>query len=213
MGPDRIQTAQRDADDARDGSEVSAGMRLSQDLAFTRMTVIACSRATAPLVIAALFTASARGWAQPGAAANAAAIAAEPAVASYVSSRINSKPPPMTDRATDDSGVQYLIEFDELILSIRGNHEFRAALRFRQTLAAKGGHLSRDPIQKMTVYGTWSVGAGELRFVPDPKRGGSGLRILSGTFGGNHIDVPIDYRNGTVSRRANVVLVKNAHIF
>ena len=137
----------------------------------------------------------------------------EPAPASYLSSRLNGKPLPVTDRATDTDGVQYLIEFDELILSLRPNHEFRASLRFRQTLAAKGSQLSRDPIQKMTVYGRWAALAGVLRFVPDPNRGGSGLRILSGTFSGSRIEVPFDYRNGTVERRANVVLIRNDKIF
>ena len=100
-----------------------------------------------------------------------------------------------------------------MILGIRPNHEFRAALKYRQTLAAKGTRISQDPIQKMTVYGTWSVVGTELRFVPDPKRGGSGLRILTGTFSGREIDVPFDYRNGSVSRRASVVLIRDDHIF
>ena len=137
----------------------------------------------------------------------------EPAIASYLSSRLNGKPLPVKDNATDAGGVQYLIEFDELILTIRANHEFRASLRYRQTLAAKGEQLGRDPIQKMTVYGNWNVVGTELRFVPDPKRGGSGLRILSGTFSSGRIDVPFDYRNGTVSRRAAVALLKSANIF
>jgi hypothetical protein len=161
----------------------------------------------APLAL--IVALGARGGAQqPG----AVSMPAEPAIASYLSSRINDKPPPMTDRATGEDGVQYLIEFDELILTLRPNHEFRAALRYRQTLAARGDRLGRDPIQKMTVYGTWSAAGGELRFVPDPKRGGSGLRILSGTFAGNRIELPFDYRNGSVSRRAKVVLVKNDNI-
>jgi hypothetical protein len=139
--------------------------------------------------------------------------AAEPAVASYVSQRLNAKPLPVTDRVTDDKGVQYLIEFDELILTIRPKHEFRAALKYRQTLASKGARIGQDPLQKMTVYGTWSVVGTELRFVPDPKRGGEGLRILTGTFTGTRIDVPFDYRNGSVTRRAAVTLVRDDHIF
>jgi hypothetical protein len=139
--------------------------------------------------------------------------AAEPPVASYVSQRLNGKPLPVTDRVTDDKGVQYLIEFDELILAIRANHEFRATLKYRQTLAAKGAHIGQDPLQKMVVYGTWAVAGTELRFVPDPKRGGTGLQILAGTFHGREIDVPFDYRNGSVSRRASVVLVRDDHIF
>ena len=152
-------------------------------------------------------------FAQAPAAPPAAAFAAEPAVASYVSAKLNGKPLPVTDRVTDDKGVQYLIEFDELILTIRANHEFRAALKYRQTLAAKGAHIGQDPLQKMIVYGTWSVVGTELRFVPDPKRGGSGLQILSGTFHGREIDVPFDYRNGSVSRRAAVILLRDDHIF
>jgi hypothetical protein len=138
---------------------------------------------------------------------------AAPAVASYVSQRLNGKPLPVTDRVTDDKGVQYLIEFDELILTIRANHEFRAALKYRQTLAAKGAQIGQDPLQRMTVYGTWSVAGTELRFVPDPKRGGEGLRILTGTFNAREIDVPFDYRNGSVSRRAAVILMRDDRIF
>lgn len=136
----------------------------------------------------------------------------EPALASYVSSRLNEKPLPVKDRATDSTGTQYLIEFDELILSIRPSHEFRASLRYRQTLALKGDRLGQDPIQKMTVYGTWSAIGKELHFVPDPKRGGGGLNILNGTFAGPRIDVPFDYRNGSVVRRATVVLIRNDRI-
>jgi hypothetical protein len=139
--------------------------------------------------------------------------ATEPAVGSYVSQRINGKPLPMTDRVSDDTGVQYLIEFDQLILSILPHHEFRAALRYRQTLASKGAKMGQDPLQKMLVYGTWSVVGTELRFVPDPKRGGNGLRILTGTFSSREIDVPFDYRNGTVSRHASVVLLRDDNIF
>ena len=139
--------------------------------------------------------------------------AREPAVASYVSQRINGKPLPMTDRVSDDHGVQYLIEFDQLILAILPRHEFRAALKYRQTLASKGARMGQDPLQKMLVYGTWSVVGTELRFVPDPKRGGSGLRILTGTFGDREIDVPFDYRNGTVSHHASVVLLRDDSIF
>ena len=54
---------------------------------------------------------------------------------------------------------------------------------------------------------------GTIRFIPDPKRGGSGLDMLAGTFNGAKIDVPFDYRNGTVSHRANVGLVRDEHIY
>jgi hypothetical protein len=137
----------------------------------------------------------------------------EPGAGSYLSSRLNGKPLPVSDLATDDKGVQFLIEFDELILAIRPNHEFRASLRYRQTLAAKGDKIGKDPIQKMTVYGTYVATGNALRFIPDAKRGGQGLRILDGTFAGKTIEVPFDYRNGSVQRRAQVTLVLNPNIF
>ncbi len=150
--------------------------------------------------------------ATPGPASGARAHL-EPEIASYRSSRLNGKPLPVTDQVTDTMGVQYQIEFDELILAIRPNHEFRASLRYRQALAAKGARMGSDPVQKMTVYGTWVAANGTLRFTPDPKRGGSGLDILAGTFSGPKIEVPFDYRNGTVLHRANVVALKDPHIF
>lgn len=143
----------------------------------------------------------------------AAARSVEPAIANYLSFRLNNKPLPVTDRATDSAGTRYLVEFDELILSIRPNHEFRASLRFRQALAVKGDRFREEPIQKTTIYGSWSAVGKQLRFVPDPSRGGGGLTILGGTFAGPRIEVPFDYRNGSVRRRAMVALVKDDHIF
>src|ERR1017187_2892505 len=176
------------------------------------------SRLMAALAFRTLLVATAAFGQSPPPAARAASAAAtpiltEPAIANYVSWRLNDKILPVTDRASDSTGTQFLIEFDELILSIRPNHEFRASLRYRQTLASRGMKPGQDPIQKMTVYGTWAAVDKELQFVPDPRRGGSGLDILAGTFALTRIDVPFDYRNGSVVRRANVVLIRNDNIF
>ncbi|MCX5755913.1 MAG: hypothetical protein NTX19_07335 [Gemmatimonadetes bacterium] len=130
----------------------------------------------------------------------------------FVSSRLDGKKLPVTDLATDDQGVQYVIEFAELQLTVKRNGEFRAALRYRQTLAAKGQKTSSEPLQRMTVFGTWTRDGVTIRFVPDPKRGGDGLRILGGTVAGKTITVPFDYQNGRVSRRANVILVYDPRI-
>jgi len=129
------------------------------------------------------------------------------AMGSYVSSRIDDKKLPVKDLVTDDHGTKYQIEFDELVLSLKANGEFRAALPYRQTLAPKGEPTVQEPIQRMTVYGTW-VRAGEtIRFVPDPRRGGEGLRILAGSHTAKSITVPFDYQNGRVSRRSTVLLI------
>lgn len=135
------------------------------------------------------------------------------ALASYVSVSVNGGKLPSTDIATDPHGTRYLVEFDELVLAIRARNEFRASLRYRQSLAEKGAAIRREPIQSMTVYGRYEARGNALRFVPDPKRGGKGIEILDGTFTGNRIEVPFWYRNGQVSRRAQVVLRRDPSRF
>jgi hypothetical protein len=135
-----------------------------------------------------------------------------PTIGTYVSSRLDGKKLPVKDLADDDHGTQFLIEFDELVLALRANGEFRATLRYRQTLAPKGVPASQEPLQRMIVYGTWMRAGRELRFVPDPKRGGEGLTILNGTFTARTITVPFDYRNAGVARRATVLLVYDPSI-
>lgn len=130
-------------------------------------------------------------------------------LASYVAVQVNKGKLPSTDVATDDQGTKYLVEFDELVLAIRANSEFRASLRYRQSLAEKGRALMREPIQSMTVYGRYEVRGNTIRFVPDPKRGGKGIQILDGTFAGDRFDVPFFYRNGQVTRKAQVVLKRD----
>ena len=172
------------------------------------------------LAAAAPATLRAQRAAVPAPSGRGAPVAARPAsdtglvMGTYVSSLIDNKRLPVRDLATDDQGTQYLIEFNELVLSIKPNGEFRAGLRYRQTLAAKGQRVNSEPLQKMTVYGSWSRDrANNIRFVPDPKRGGEGLRILAGTTAGKTITVPFDYQNGRVNRRANVVLIYDPKIF
>jgi hypothetical protein len=136
-----------------------------------------------------------------------------PTLASYVSVSVNGGRLPSTDIATDPHGTRYLVEFDELVLALRARNEFRASLRYRQSLAEKGAALRREPIQSMTVYGRFEVRGNALRFIPDPKRGGKGIEILDGTFEGSRIDVPFWYRNGQVSRKAQVVLRRDPSRF
>lgn len=132
---------------------------------------------------------------------------------SFVSSRIDGKKLPVVDKATDSVGTQFVIEFAELVLQLKANREFRATLRYRQALAAKGQALSREPMQRMTVYGSWSREGQTIRFVPDPKRGGEGLRILAGTATSKSVSVPFDYQNGRLVKRSTVLLLYDPNIF
>lgn len=135
-----------------------------------------------------------------------------PAIGTYVSSRLDGKKLPVKDLADDDKGTRFLIEFDELVLTLRANGEFRAALRYRQTLAPRGVAVTQEPLQRMIVYGTWQRTGRDLRFAPDPKRGGEGLTILNGTFTARSVTLSFDYRNGGVARRATVLLLYDPSI-
>ena len=179
------------------------------------LTVVRRLAATCTVACVAL---SSPGVAQRGTPTNPAGTRAPTAdsglaMGSFVSSRIDDKKLPVKDLVTDDRGTQYLIEFDELVLSLKGNGEFRAALRYRQTLARKGEQTTQEPIERMTVYGTWVREGAAIRFVPDPTRGGEGLRILAGTHTAKTITVPFDYQNGRVLRRARVLLLFDPGIF
>lgn len=138
-----------------------------------------------------------------------AASVSGPATAVYVAVSVNAGKLPSRDKVSDKDGTRYVVEFDELVLAIRPGLQFRAALRYRQTLAVKGSAIDRDPIQRMTVYGRYEVRGNALRFIPDPRRGGKGIQILDGTFAAGRIDVPFFYRNGQVSRQAQVVLKRD----
>lgn len=133
-------------------------------------------------------------------------------IGTFVSSRLDGKKLPVADLATDSLGTQYLIEFAELVLAVNQNGEFRATLRYRQTLAAKGQRTSNEPLQRMTVYGTWTRQGAAVKFVPDPNRGGEGLRILTGTAAGKNVTVPFDYQNGRVTRHAVALLIYDPKI-
>ena len=177
-------------------------------LAFTVMRIAALAS-----VAIMTFSSGAHSQAAPPAKAARAPADTGLVMGSFVSSRIDNKKLPVKDLVSDDLGTQYLIEFDELVLALKTGGEFRASLRYRQTLAPKGTPATQEPLRRMTVYGTWYREGAALRFVPDPKRGGEGLRILAGTSTSKTVTVPFDYRNGRVARRSTVLLVHDPTIF
>jgi hypothetical protein len=170
------------------------------------------------LTLAVTSAAAQRGGKAPASKAPAATAKPAPSdtglvMGSFLSSRIDGKKLPVVDLATDSLGTQYVIEFAELVLTLNANAEFRAALRYRQTLAMKGRATSQEPLQRMTVYGAWMREGQSIRFVPDPKRGGQGLRILAGTFTSKSVSVPFDYQNGRLVKRSTVLLIYDPSIF
>lgn len=128
--------------------------------------------------------------------------AAAQQVGSYLATRIDQSPLPLSDRVTDDDGTTYLVEFERLVLSLRSGNRFRAAVRFRRTLHSAGARERQAPIQSMTVTGRYEVSDGAIRFIADSSSELKGVRMLDGRVEGpQRISVPFDYRNGAVERK------------
>jgi len=142
--------------------------------------------------------------------------AAAQAIGSYLATRIDSAPPPLADRVTDEDGTTYLVQFERLVVSLRSGNRFRASVRFRRTLISsdRRAQAREVPIQTMTVSGTYAVVAGEIIFTPDTAGDAKGLRMLAGRVERtDRISVPFAYRNGAVQRRRVLELVRRDDIF
>lgn len=153
-------------------------------------------RRLGPLVIAIAFAAALD--AQSPAPADTPA----PRTGSFLATRIDNAPLPLSDRVTDDDGTTYLVEFERMVLSLRSGNRFRAAVRFKRTLNTSGARSRQAPIQSMTVTGRYEVTGTAIRFVADSSSEMKGVRMLDGTIEGpQRISVPFDYRNGAVERK------------
>lgn len=123
---------------------------------------------------------------------------------SYLATRIDESPLPLSDRVTDADGTTYLVEFERMVLSLRAGNRFRAAVRFKRTLSSSDARARgrAAPIQSMTVTGRYEVTGTAIRFVADSTGEVQGVRMLDGTIDGpQRISVPFDYRNGAVQRK------------
>lgn len=177
-------------------------------------------------LFASLLVATSLGVAVPGVAvrwASAQAVGAAPADGAaprrldgtFAAARIDREPLPLEDRVVDEDGTEYLIEFDRLVLSLRGDARFRASVRFRRTLYANDprGRDRRTPLQSLTVTGTYVIDGDSIRFTPDPSEETRGLRMLAGAVRSTReLLVPFRYRNGTQERLRTLILQRRDDI-
>ena len=134
----------------------------------------------------------------------------------FVAARIDRDSLPQTDRVVDEDGTTYVIVFDRLVLSLRGDGSFRASLRYRRTLYSSDlrGRDRSIPLQTMAVTGKYEVVGTEVRFTPDQTEETRGLRMLAGTVvSAREITVPFQYRNGTRERDRRLVMRRDDNIF
>ncbi len=145
-----------------------------------------------------------------------ASLAAQRSVAgTFMASRIDREPLPVTDRVIDADSTEYLIEFDRLILSLRDDRRFRASIRYRRTLFSSDprGRARGTPLQSMTVTGTYAIDGDSIRFTPDETGETRGLRMQVATIrSAREISLPFHYRNGTHARDRTLVMQKRDDI-
>lgn len=126
------------------------------------------------------------------------------AVGSYLALKIDESPLPLADRVTDTDGTTYLVEFERMVVSLRGGNKFRASVRFKRSLTTSDARIGtrNAPIQSMTVTGRYEVTGKEIRFIADSTSETKGVSMLNGTIEGpQRISLPFDYRNGAAQRR------------
>lgn len=130
-------------------------------------------------------------------------------VGTFMATRIDREPLPLTDRVEDDDGSVYVIEFDRMILALRADRTFRATVRYRRTLFSSDlrGRSRGAPLQNMSVTGTYEVVDGVIRFTPDPSNETRGLRMLAGDVRSTReLIIPFSYRNGNQARDRTLVM-------
>lgn len=136
-------------------------------------------------------------------------------VGTFMATRIDREALPLTDRVVDEDGSVYLIEFDRMILALRGDRTFRASVRYRRTLFSSDqrGRSRGAPLQNMTVTGTYEVVNGVIRFTPDPSNDTRGLRMLAGDVRSTReLIIPFSYRNGNQARDRTLVMARRDDI-
>lgn len=136
-------------------------------------------------------------------------------IGTFLATQIDREPLPLTDKVVDDDGTLYLIEFDRLVLSLRDDLTFRAAVRYRRTLFSSDprGRSRPTPLQNMTVTGTFEVVDDEIRFTPDASNETRGLKMLAGNIrSGRELVIPFHYRNGTQERDRTLVVSRRDNI-
>jgi hypothetical protein len=137
------------------------------------------------------------------------------ATGTYLATSIDREALPLRDQVVDEDGAMYLVEFDRLVLALRGDKTFRASVRFRRTLysADPRSRARGTPLQNMTVTGTYEITDREIRFTPDPSKETQGLRMLAGRVrSATELEVPFQYRNGTRQRDRTLVMTRRDDI-
>ncbi len=119
----------------------------------------------------------------------------------WEANRVNRQPLPMVDRVVGDDGFTHAVRLQEMILRLRPNGRFTAALVYRRAILSRGERIEQARLQNDTWTGTYTVTGAGMRFVPE-KNGDRRVEPFNGTIAGRRITIEFDYDIVTRKRYA-----------
>jgi hypothetical protein len=110
----------------------------------------------------------------------------------WEANRVNKQPLPMLDRVVGDDGFTHAVRLQEMIIRLRPNGRFTAALVYRRAVLSRGERIENARQQNDTWTGTYTQSGSNLRFVPE-KNGSQQVQPFNGVIAGRKITVGFDY--------------------
>ena len=125
--------------------------------------------------------------------------------------RVNQGPLPMTDRVVGDDGLTHVIRLHGMIIRLRPDGRFQAALTYRRAILTRGEKVEGQPLLNDTWVGAYTMDGTHMRFVPE-KHGNQQVEPFTGEISGRRIAASFDYH--IVTRKHYVLdLDRNDKIF
>ena len=119
--------------------------------------------------------------------------------------RVNQQPLPMTDRVTGKDGATHVVRLHSMILRLRQNGRFQAALRYQRAILSKGQKIETQPLLNDTWVGPYTISGSHMQFVPE-KQGDQKVQPFTGEMAGQRITITFDYE---IVTRKHYVLEMN----
>ena len=106
--------------------------------------------------------------------------------------RVNQQTLPMTDRVVGKDGSTHVVRLHSMIIRLRPNGRFQAALRYRRAILSKGEKIETQPLLNDTWSGPYTITGTHMRFDPE-KQGDQKVQPFTGEISGRRITVTFDY--------------------
>jgi hypothetical protein len=106
--------------------------------------------------------------------------------------RVNQQALPMTDRVVGKDGSTHVVRLHSMIIRLRPNGRFQAALRYQRAILSKGEKVETQPLLNDTWSGPYTITGTHMRFDPE-KQGDQKVQPFTGEINGRRITVTFDY--------------------